>query len=442
MHGEPRQPRVFVGLTEVAGYFGNLELAFRSIGLKADFVDESYHSFAYRRPTLLGRLAELTRTAMRRSSYATHPLAARGWWAIAAPLRVAKALAHCWLFASAVGRYDAFIFCGGDSLLPRNADLPILRRLGKRVIWVFTGSDHRPPYLDGLAFTRSRGGGGERLIEDARRTRDRVRRAEKYAHWVVALPASAQFHVRPFIDFLQMGIPFDTDLPGGEGPNPFRNEGVRILHAPSEPVPKGTGAVRRQVAELRAQGHAIDYLELTGRPHVEVVHAISHCDLVIDEVFSDSPMAVLATEAASLGKPTVVTGYAADAYPQWLRGAATPPTLFAHPSRLGAAVESLVADADRRVELGTRAREFVRERWSRTAIAERFIRLITNQVAPEWIISPEEVHYVHGWGLEEGQLAEAVREVVALAGPSALLLDHNPGARDELLRLAGLPPSA
>ena len=441
MPRDRRPPRVFVGLTEVAGYFGSLEMALRSIGLKADFVDESHHSFAYRRPTLLGVLAELTRTTMRRSSEATSPLAARGWWAVAAPLRVAKALARCWLFLSAVGRYDAFIFCGGDSLLPRNTDLPILRRLGKRVIWVFTGSDHRPPYLDGLAVRRGRGG-AERLIAEARRARDRVRRAEKYADWVVALPASAQFHARPFIDFLQMGIPFDTDAPGGQGPNPFRNEGVRILHAPSDPVPKGTGAVRRQIEELRARGYAIDYLELTGRPHVEVVHAISHCDLVIDEVYSDSPMAVLATEAASLGKPTVVTGYSAAAYPQWLPAAATPPTVFEHPSRLAAAVERLVADADQRAELGSRARDFVRQRWSRTAIAERFIRLITNRIAPEWIISPEEVRYVHGWGLEEPQLAQAVRDVVAAGGPSALLLDHNPGARDELLRIAGLRQAA
>jgi len=438
MSTDRRRPRVFVGLTEVAGYFGSLEVALRSIGLQADFVDESHHSFEYQRPTLLGVLAELTRKTMRRSSESTNPVAGGGWWALAAPLRAAKAAVRCWLFVSAVSRYDAFIFCGGDSILPRNADLPILRRLGKRIVWVFTGSDHRPPYLDGLAVRRASGSG--RLIAEGRRVRDRVRRAERHAHWVVALPASAQFHARPFIDFLQIGIPFATDEPAPHGPSPFRRGGLRILHAPSDPVPKGTRAVRRCIEKLRENGHAIDYLEITGRPHAEVVRAIAHCDLVIDEVFSDSPMAVLATEAASLGKPTVVTGYSASAYRQWLPGPATPPTIFEHPSRLTSAVESLIADPERRAELGRRARAFVRDRWSRTAIAERFVRLITNEVSPDWIISPEEVRYVHGWGLEERQIAQAVRGVVATGGQGALMLDHNRGARDALLKIAGIQP--
>jgi len=439
---ERRRPRVFVGLTEVAGYFGSLEAALRAIGIRADFVDESHHAFAYRRPTLLGILAELIRTTMRRSNEATNRVAGGGWLALAMPLRAGKALARCWLFASAVSRYDAFIFGGGDSLLPRNADLPILRWLGKRIVWVFTGSDHRPSYLDGTAVRRHGTGDTAGLIAEARRARDRVGRAEKYAHWVVALPASAQFHSRPFIDILRIGIPVEFKMPAGDWPSPFRREGVRILHAPSDQVPKGTTAIRRCIEELRAKGYAIDYLELTGQPHAEVILAVSHCDLVIDEVFSDSPMAVLATEAASLGKPTVLTGYAAAAYREWLPDAATPPTVFEHPSRLAAAVESLLADADLREELGKRARDFVRDHWSRTAIAERFARLITNEISPHWIISPEEVRYVHGWGLEERQIAHTVREVVAVGGQGALLLDHNPGARDALLRLAGVQPRA
>ena len=37
----PRPPRVFLGLTEVAGYYRNLERGFRELGIDAHFFDLS-----------------------------------------------------------------------------------------------------------------------------------------------------------------------------------------------------------------------------------------------------------------------------------------------------------------------------------------------------------------------------------------------------------------
>jgi len=438
--GEPhlppvRPPRVFIGFTEVAGYFGNLQSALRSLGIRADFVDESHHAFQYRRPSLLAVLANFIHTALRRSAETRNRPTAAAWWVAALPLRGAKAIVHCWLFAAALARYDAFIFCGGDSLLPRNADLPLLRRLGKRVIWVFTGSDHRPPYLDGIAVRRYRNDIAS-LIVEAGRVKARVSRAEQHADWVVALPASSQFHSRPFVNFLRMGIPFVLDQRLVVGANPFSGDGTRILHAPSEPGSKGTRWVRDCVQELRAKGYALDYVELSGCPHAEILAAIANCDLVIDDVFSDTPMAVLACEAAALGKPTVVTGYYADLIRDELPTAWIPPTMFEAPSQLAVAVEQLVADEARRAELGSRARRFVEEQWSPRAVAERFLRLIAGDVPGDWVVSSRDVQYLHGGGLTKRQVSETVRHVVAAGSDAALLLDHNPLLKEKLLRFA------
>ena len=39
--------RIFIGLMETAGYYGNLKKGFREIGIECTFIDLSFHSFQY-----------------------------------------------------------------------------------------------------------------------------------------------------------------------------------------------------------------------------------------------------------------------------------------------------------------------------------------------------------------------------------------------------------
>jgi glycosyl transferase family 1 len=303
------------------------------------------------------------------------------------------------------------------------------------VVWVFLGSDHRPAYLSGRAARADGPQGIAGVLAESRRRKARVELAERHADWIVALPASAQFHSRPFVHFLRMGIPFAAADDEG-GAHPFVGSGVRILHAPSDPLSKGTDAIRGCIDRLRAEGHAVDYVEVTGRPHRDVVAAIRACDLVVDEVYSDTPMAVLGTEAAFFGKPTVVTGYFAPSIRAELRADLTPPTAFDLPDQLDATIRRLVVDEVERRQLGERARRFVQEQWSPERVAERFMRLIDDDVPPDWMVMPDGLRYVHGWGLREEDSREAVNAVLDAGGPEALLLDRQPSLRDRLIRFA------
>lgn len=421
-------------MTEVAGYFGNLERGLRSIGIQADFVDRSGDTFQYRRPGFSRRIANTARRARDRSANRPSAPASRAWELALRPARADRQLAHACLFVPAIVHYDAFIFNWGESLLPRNLDLPILRRLGKRVVWVFLGSDHRPAYLSGRA-ARADGPRGISGVTESRRRKARVELAERYADWIVALPASAQFHSRPFVHFLRMGIPFAAA--GDESAaHPFAGSGVRILHAPSDPLSKGTDAIRGCIDRLRAEGHRIDYVELTGRPHRAVVAALRACDLVVDEVYSDTPMAVLGTEAAFFGKPTVVTGYFAPLVRGELAADVIPPVAFDLPDQLVALVRRLVVDEADRRQIGERAQRFVREQWAPERVAERFMRLIDDDVPPDWAVTPGQLRYVHGWGLSEEDGRRAVSAVLEAGGPASLLLDHDPPLRDRVIRFA------
>ena len=82
-----------------------------------------------------------------------------GLWRLALRInRVMRRARAAALFPLAAVRYDAFILGGHETFLG-GIDLWILRGLRKPVIIVFTGSDHRPPFLSGK---------GIRLHGDAR----------------------------------------------------------------------------------------------------------------------------------------------------------------------------------------------------------------------------------------------------------------------------------
>jgi hypothetical protein len=208
---------------------------------------------------------------------------------------------------------------------------------------------------------------------------------------------------------------------------------VRVLHCPTNPESKGSYRIRAAVDRLRAKGVAVELRQLSGVPHAEVMRAILTSDFVVDEAFSDAPMAAFAAEAAFHGRPAVVGGYAYDQF----RGLADlPPTLFCHPDELEPAIERLTTDDELRNELGSRARAFVRGAWSPQAVARRIVRVIAGDIEETWVIRPQEINYVHGWGAAEESLCLGLRAFLGEYGPQALRLDRRPDLKAALLDLA------
>jgi glycosyltransferase involved in cell wall biosynthesis len=315
------------------------------------------------------------------------------------------------------------VFSGPDSFLSYR-ELPLLRRLGKQVIYVFNGSDHRPPYLNGNAVRLMDERGVGWLAKESRRIKRRVQIVEKWADVIVALSSSAQFHARPFVHYLALGMP--GDFPAGDaaiGTSPWIGQGVRVLHCPTDPVSKGTAEVRLAVSAVRLRGHSVDYVEMIGRPNIEVLARIRECDLVLDEVYSDTPMAGLATEAAWFGKPTLVTGYYAREMTD-IPLEMIPPSRFLAPIELVDGLERLVVDQTEREELGRAAEAFVRSRWTASAVATRLLDTIAGGYPAAWLYHPDRLQYIHGWGMREDLLRTGIRQLVDYGGPEALLIDN------------------
>lgn len=428
--------RVFVGPVEIAGYYRNLSIGFTRIGVAHDFVTYRSHPMMYggeaRPPALVSAIRTLARYTEWRTRW---PQPFR--WAILSLEQLLATLYMCQCLA----RYDVFIFGFGHSLLAWNLDLPILKRFGKKVILnLGHGSELRPPYIDG-AYASHDGSmrpGPAQLARMAASHKRRMAVYERHADLIIGAPfSSTQFATRVQVNFFTLGIPALTYAPASERqlaipqaspealpPSGIRGRPLRVLHSPSHPACKGTPLIREAIAVLKAKGLSIEYVEIQGRPNHEVLKAIQHCDFVIDQTFSDTPMAGFAMEAAMHGKPAVVCGYGLVELRRFIPEGMYPPTVMGRPVELESIVERLVTDPSLRASAGHAAYDFVNDKWSPEAVARRYAEIIFRPVPSEWWLDPDSVMYRAGCGLTLEQSRANVRALIDQVGLGSLQLSH------------------
>ena len=335
------------------------------------------------------------------------------------------------LLAHALVRYDAFVFRAGDSFLGLR-DLPLLRRFGKHVVVVFFGSDSRPSYLNGVEVASGRT--GSRAADQTLAKRRVVERIERHATTIVCHVMSAQLHRRRAVAFLEIGIPRAI---GTGQPSVARRGGpLRLLHAPSAPLGKGTDEVREAVAAAKDLGVDVELVILTGRPNREVIAELARCDFVVDQVYGDTPMAGFAAEAASLGRPAVVGGHGWDELTRMTSPEALPPSHLCRPDELAGAIATLASDGAYRRELGERARRFVGERWTPAEVARRFMVLMSGDVPEHWTFDPASVAYAGGVGMSEPAISASIRSVLEAEGTAGLHVGDKPRLERLLVDLA------
>jgi glycosyltransferase involved in cell wall biosynthesis len=422
---------VFLGLREVAGYLWNLKQGFDEIGVESTLVNLAGHAFQYgegRNPAWASRINRLAQSLGRRFPGGT---SRRLVWIV-----ISQGILGPWVFVRALFTHDVFIFTSMSSFF-YFLDLPLLKLFRKTVLHVFLGSDSRPVYLNGYVLRHATPRAITAAIVLTRVQHTMLRIVERFADVIVNIPPQSHFHTRPIVSGYVIGMPMRDPTDGlDDAPDPPDPRAVRVLHAPSNPGPKGTDVVRATIEALRARGHAIAYVEITGRPNRDVIAAIQASDLVIDEVYSDTPMSGFAAEAASCGKPAVVGSYYVTQIRDVVPPDLMPPSAFCHPAGLEREVERLVVDPGLRVELGNRARAFLRDHWSARRVAAKFVLLIEGRCPPEWRFEPREIRYVHGCGHREPEARAKLRAFLARGGPRALCVGDKPGLQADLVAFA------
>lgn len=423
----PPLRRVCIGPHEVAGVAAGLAAGLRSIGVGADAVLGAEHRFGYATD---GPHGVVRRFWHRLGTWRRQVPATRVW------AKVMAVLLHRsvgWVVLLRVlWRYDAFVFLFGETFTNTAFELRLMRWLGRRTVMIFLGSEARPPAIDGGLFPYDRDIDGATLARATRRQRERVQRIESLVGLCINAPATAQFHRRKVVDWFALGIPrtVPPHPPMGRGEGP-----LRLLHSPSNRALKGSDAIDAMVRRLREQGLPIEWITLENVPNERVHAEIARADIVLDQLYSDTPMAAFATEAAALGRPVLVGSYFAE-YGVLNDALPIPPTIFVAPSDFEAELQRLVADPEACHALGERGRVFVAAHWRPEAVARRLVRMLRGEIEPHWWLDPASIRYVHGCGLPVDVVAQRLRTLIEHGGRAALGVADKPGLEDAFVALA------
>lgn len=273
----------------------------------------------------------------------------------------------------AVNNYDVFHFFYGGSLLPRNFDLPWLKRLGKKVIVHFRGADV-------LHYENFFGWQRDKLLGNdpgtvpplqSPRQQQTLKRWRKYADRLLVVEPELLLTV-PEATMIQQSIDLSrweyTPEPADRTPSE-----VTILHghvgSSMWSWKKGTDFIQKAIDELKSQGYPIRFEFVQGRPHNEVKAMYKTCHIGIDRVL-DGWYGNISIELMALGKPVV--GYID---PELRRHRPDLPIVSATPTDLAEKLKPLICDQALRRQLGQQGRAYVEKRHDVNVIADQLLEI-------------------------------------------------------------------
>ena len=324
---------------------------------------------------------------------------------------VLRAFGALWVAAS----FRVVVLNAGRSLLPLHLDLILYRLLGIRVIAMLGhGSEARPPCIDSL--------GEELTIEQASelsqscKSRKRfVRRAEALSSLVISTPTIGHYLTRPFVNSNDFGIPIRS--PSTEELLQVSEESkhrtafklLRVVHAPSNPKVKGSEKIIHALTKLDLEG-LIEFELIQGLPNSEVIRALRRSDLLVDQLYSDLPLPVLASEAAFLAVPTMIGSLDWGGVRKHFRNDQWSPAVYIHPDELEKELRKLIPKVNELKEIGRKARMFVKAMKSPGVVALSYEKIILGDFLSQSeirLFHPKQITYRAGCGSSQRAIDES-----------------------------------
>ncbi|MCL2156457.1 MAG: hypothetical protein FWH54_00345 [Methanobrevibacter sp.] len=305
--------------------------------------------------------------------------------------------------------------------------------MGKKIIFVFLGTESRPDYLSGniindLYLKKDEIKNIEECVKNTLIKKNNISKIEKYADICINHPPCAFFQTKPYIKWLYIGFPFSekeiNKIIKYKKKKPNRN--VNILHAPSNPKTKGTKIISEIIGKLKNEGKKIDYIELIDLSNTEVLELIGKCDFVIDELYSDIPIGRLGVETAFAGKTIVNAGYYGEFINKDYDKEVIPPTIYCEPSKIENEIRLLISDYNLRSKSGKKNYEFVLNNWKAKDVANRYINIIKNNIPKIWFGDPYDLHYIYGYGQSKEQLQKVIDAIIYKKGIDGFGISDKP----------------
>lgn len=419
--------KVCLGTTEVCGTLLKLKKGFDELGINNMVFNFSLHPFEY------GGINEYGNIKMDRyfrlEKEKLDAIKSNNKYRILYS-KIKLTIERLRLFIYAMRECDAFFYIYGAGFFYGNTILRLFERIefillkmfNKKVVVEYNGSDSRPPYCDG-AFHQDI----TELYKETKEKSRRVRMVEKYA-LAIDNPASSHFHDKAFVSVFSIWNPVDiVNIDNSKLDKTFSDikKHVKILHAPSDFEAKGTNYIREIIQQL-SKMYSIEYVELNGVRHEEVIKHLKEADLVVDQVYSDTPLAMFATEACCYGVPVIVSGYFApymrESYSHFM-----PPTCFCHPDELKDKIEYYICHKEERERLGFNELTFVSQNNSNAVVSRRIFKLFYGDVDKECWVNPMDTDYIMGWGIKRESVRERVKYLYEKFGEKGFQLGNKKG---------------
>lgn len=264
---------------------------------------------------------------------------------------------------------------GTSSALPAFRDVVWARWLNRLRLINFWGSDIRineieclnNPYYERVYPFVDRWAAAKR--EDS----ERIQRfwSDQGFHCVIGSESMiAHIDRRSFPEYHLIRCAIDIEEFVPSYPDPEKHCPV-LAHTPSDQLVKGTPAVLKAVEELRRRGCKFEF-QLIQAPRAQALEMLRETDIFIDQLVLGG-YGMSAIEAMAFGKPTVCYINPSIPYPKDL------PIVNATMDNLADHLQQLIADGERRQELGRLGRVFA-ERYHAAGLAAGNLKALYTQL--------------------------------------------------------------
>jgi len=258
-----------------------------------------------------------------------------------------------------IHNFDVFHFVFGNSLLPYNLDVPILKLFGKKIVMTFVGSDIRP----------------RKITEDEKLNISKKKRIarfwEKHADAIISFPEYSQLLIKKYYT-----IPLGYDLkywkPFAPQGNKKDTDKILIVHAPSHRGKKGTEYVIKTIDKLIKEGYNIDFKLLENLPNSEIRDWVNISDIVVDQLLIGWH-GTFAIESMALAKPTLC--HINEEWKKDVEYAKNLPLVNTTPDTIYDNLKSLIENPELRKELGEKGRKYVEEVHDSKKIAKQLLEI-------------------------------------------------------------------
>lgn len=266
--------RYVIGTSECASYLKNLSMTLDScISCSLDYHPAYTHSYDF-------DLTKLPRPLQLFARYIVSPI----------------------LLGYLLNKADAFIYFWKKGFLTSKADqreyeFSFVKSKGKKLVCFFLGNDIRSPKKqkeNGEKYHREVSAHyyhyqwPERETEDYEKLKLRIAQvADRYADEIFTseLDQASYLERTPIFPPYFLNPDFVCD-----GEKKFANPDIiRIVHAPSAPVLKGTQIVRSSIRRLQKEGYKFEYIELQKVTNDQVLKTLRDSHIVLNEFFSFVP---------------------------------------------------------------------------------------------------------------------------------------------------------